>query len=168
MADETLPEPQFPTLDITIPPDLGYNYTPELEQAVQPLLEFFSHINVKGDILDLWSESRGDYQKMMELSKDLNATVICQWLDWCHRDPDPRYKEAYLNWVKLNLLLFTAVPWWRSRFGHMIWFFVCAADQHAYFPLVWEAHFDPRQWYKVGERQRPADDNKVSAFSLPD
>lgn len=143
----------------------------DLEQAITPLLEFFAEINVSGEILDRYEESHGDFNALAEFSKDMNAIVLSQLIEDAHAcDPEPNetYKKAYINWLKLNLLLFATVPYWRSRIGHMMWHFVCAADPNSYYPLVWEEHFDPRNWYRVGEPQRPADNSTVSAFSLPD
>ena len=143
----------------------------ELEDAVSPLLDFFAEISVTGDILDKWERAKGDYNSLAEMNQDLNSIVAAELIDIAaihDPEPNPKYKQAYVNWLKLNLLLFTTVPYWRSRLGHMMWYFVCAADQNAYFPLAWEDHFDPKEWYIVGEPQRAKDNIKVSAFSLPD
>jgi hypothetical protein len=147
-----------------------YGYVKELDEAIRPLLEFFKGIEVDGDIIKLFDESHHDYNKMMDMAQDLNAIVIAQLIEDAEMDGvvDDGYKQAYVNWLKMNLLLFTTVPYWRSRIGHMIWHFVCAANPDAYYPVVWEDHFDPTEWYVIGEPQRPKDNNKISAFSLPD
>jgi hypothetical protein len=141
----------------------------ELEDAIIPLLEFFENLSVDGEILKKYDEAHGDFNVLADFSKDLNAVVFSQLIEDAECfDPDPKYKQAYINWLKLNLLLFTSVPYWRSRIGHMAWHFVCAADPNAYYPLAWESHFNPKLWYIAGEPQRAADNHKVSSFSLPD
>ena len=147
-----------------------FGYVKEIEDTIKPLLEFFGSIKADGEVIQLFDESHHDYNKMMEMAEDLNAVVWAQLIEDAEMTEvvDDGYKQAYINWLKLNLLLFTTVPYWRSRLGHMMWHFVCAADPNAYYPLVWEDHFDPTEWYVAGEPQRPKDNTKVSTFSLPD
>ena len=150
-------------------PKRTYNYSPPLANAILPLLEFFQSISVEGEILKQFEDAHGDFKQLMEVSKDLNAVVFAQLIDDASMEEvEDEYKQAYINWLKLNLLLFTTNPYWRSRIGHMMWHFVCANDPNSYTPLAWEEHFDPTQWYRIGEAQRAADNHKVSAFSLPD
>lgn len=142
----------------------------ELEDVIKPLLDLFSEFNATGEIIEVFDKAHGDFNALAEFNKDMNAVVLAQLIECASMDPEPNplYKQAYINWLKLNLLLFTTVPYWRSRIGHMMWTFVCAADPNAYYPLVWEEHFDPTEWYIVGEPQRARDNSKVSSFSLPD
>lgn len=144
-------------------------YVEELDKAIKPLMEFFESIEVEGDVLKMVEDAKEEFSKFADMSKDMNLTILASVIGITEKyGPDEKYKQAYLNWLKLNLLLFATVPYWRSRFGHMIWTFVCASDPAAYYPLAWEEHFDPKQWYLPGEPQRAKDNTKVSAFSLSD
>ena len=94
-----------------------YGYVKELDDAIRPLLDFFNSINVDGEIIRLFDESHHDYHKMMDMAQDLNAIVIAQLIEDAEMDGvvDDGYKQAYINWLKMNLLLFTTQT--INRFG---------------------------------------------------
>lgn len=82
---------------------------------------------------------------------------------------DENYNKAFINFLKICIVLFKQVPWWRSRMGWFLWFAACYANPDAYYPLTWESHFEPEEWYHAGEPPRPpvaADPERSRAFVL--
>jgi len=109
-------------------------------------------------LLNLLQDARTDWKKHQQVSKDPNLLVVWMWADMIERfEPEWKYKNAFINWARLNCILFQENPYWRSRLGHLMWWAVNYANPDSYYILKWEYHNDPRAWYKPGEPRRRED-----------
>ena len=109
-------------------------------------------------LLDLLEQSQVDWQKHQQVCKDPNMMVVWKWMQTIENfEPEWKYKNAFINWARLNTILFQENPYWRSRLGHLLWWGANYQNQDSYYILKWEYHNDPRAWYKPGEPRRKQD-----------
>ena len=144
------------------PVKLPYETDTELVDPIK-FLEIFENVNIEGDLLDKLDACHNDPMTFSDAFKDSNLIVCWKLLDTA-RDPenypvsgdpmDEKYHKAFINFLKINIVLFKQVPFWRSRMGWFMWMMTCYASPDAYYPLAWEDHFDPRYWYHAGEVPR--------------
>ena len=96
------------------------------------------------------------YEKI--LKNNPNAIVLKAALDWASEldnSQDNRSYKAWTNMLKVLLVEFCRDPYWNSRLGWMMWFWVCYARYDSYYPMAWCFHYDPMNWYRMGEPHRP-------------
>jgi len=127
--------------------------------VLEDQLSFWSVFDIpkiEHPLLDLLSRSESDKETFFKVSKDPNLMIqyikmkmIEQW------EPESKYKNAFINFARLNVILYDQNPWWRSRVGWNMWMDVTYANPDSYYPLRWEDLYDPRKWYKLGEIRRP-------------
>jgi len=109
-------------------------------------------------LLDLLLKATLDWEAHKEVAKDPNQLILWHWTRQIEAfEPEWKYKNAFINWARLNCILFQENPYWRSRMGHLLWWPVNYANQDSYYILKWEYHNDPRAWYKPGEPRRKQD-----------
>ncbi len=128
---------------------------PLLEKQLE-FLKVFEEMEIDAPILKDLEESHGNPDKLQEVMKDPNLYIL--WLKlklWEEFEPESKYKKAFINLLKLDLVLFKYNPWWRSRRGHDMWWSATYQNPDSYYPLGWEMHYDPTQAYRVGEPPRP-------------
>lgn len=141
---------------------LPYRTDPELSKPIE-FLDLFANATIEGDLLQRLDECHGDLEKLKNEMRDPNVMVLWKALDIARDtggyivsdDPiDEKYTNAFINFLKINIVLFKQVPWWRSRMGWFMWFCACASNPDAYYPMVMEDHFGPKHWYHAGEVPR--------------
>ncbi len=109
-------------------------------------------------ILQLLEDSQVDFNKHKQVAVDPNLLVMWKWMQTVEIfEPEWKYKNAFINWARLNCILFQENPYWRSRLGHLLWWAVNYANPDSYYILKWEGHHDPRAWYNPGEPRRKQD-----------
>lgn len=109
-------------------------------------------------LINLLNDAQADWKKHQQVCKDPNLLVVWKWMQCVENfEPEWKYKNAFINWARLNCILFQENPYWRSRLGHLLWWAVNYANQDSYYILKWEYHNDPRAWYKPGEPRRRED-----------
>jgi hypothetical protein len=117
-------------------------------------------------LLDLLGEAQLDWNKHQKVCKDPNMMVLWKWMQHVEMfEPEHKYKNAFINWARLNCILFQGNPYWRSRLGHLLMWAVNYANPDSYYILKWEYLYDPRAWYKPGEPRRKQDIPPVSEGS---
>lgn len=149
------------------------------KELITPIefMDIFANATIEGDLLQRLDECHGDPEKLKEEMRDPNLMVVWKAYDIARSeyfpvsdDPDDqKYNKAFINFLKICIVLFKQVPWWRSRMGWFLWFAACYANPDAYYPLTWESHFEPEEWYHAGEPPRPpvaADPERSRAFVL--
>jgi len=140
---------------------MSYPTDPELNTPLS-FLDIFANATIEGDLLDRLDACHGDPESLSAEMRDPNVMVLWKALDTARYDDfgvtddpfDDKYNKAFINMLKINIVLFKQIPWWRSRMGWFMWHCACYANPDAYYPLVWEDHFDPREWYHAGEKPR--------------
>ena len=102
----------------------------------------------------LWNQK--EFAKLLEHNPNQitlsNAVHFYQEVD---NEPGTRESRAFLNLLKLLALEFENDPYYNSRIGWLMWFMACYARYDSYFPMRWCFHYDPLNWYRVGEPHRP-------------
>jgi hypothetical protein len=104
-------------------------------------------------------EARKDlksYQKL--LSGNPNLVVLTETINWANKtnnDGDTRRSKAWMNLLKVLTIEFMNDPYWNSRIGWLMWFWVCYARYDSYYPMGWCFHYDPLNHYRTGEPMRP-------------
>lgn len=138
-----------------------YKTDPELTKQID-FLNIFADAVIEGDLLDRLDNCHGNPEDLKAEMRDPNLIVMWKALDIARSgffpvsdDPeDEKYNKAFINFLKINIILFKQIPWWRSRVGWFMWFCACYANPDSYYPVAWEEHFDPREWYHAGEVPR--------------
>ena len=152
--------------------DSPYEEDPELIKQLE-FLKMFEE-EVKHPILDEIYEKRHTLEGLKELrAKDPNLMVLYnEILDAQELIPEDPYKKAFINILKLRLILYATNGWFRTKIGFDLWFIACASDPNAYFQLGWEDHFEPARHYRPGEKWRNCPLFRAvktdPAFSIPD
>jgi hypothetical protein len=123
-----------------------------------------SLVNLLGDIeitSDIFEETRKNIWNQEEFTKALennpNMITLCNLVHYFdHMSPDKgtREQRAWSNLFKLLALEFNNDQYSNSRIGWFIWFMVCYAKYDSYYPMRWATHYDPLNWYRVGEPVR--------------
>jgi hypothetical protein len=72
-------------------------------------------------------------------------------------EPGTHKHKAFINLIKLMQLECARDPWWSSRLGWLMWWMACYARYDSYYPLQWCFHYDPLNFYRVGEPWRPVE-----------
>jgi hypothetical protein len=109
-------------------------------------------------LLNIMDTACLDWNAHQQVCKDPNMLIIWHWMKHVETyEPEWKYKNAFINWARLNTILFQENPYWRSRLGHLMWWAVNYANPDSYYILKWEYHNDPRAWYKPGEPRRRQD-----------
>jgi len=123
-------------------------------------LEYLKTFNNDGNpiqhpVLDYVDQGNTNFKGLNELNKNPNLMIMWHRLKYVERyEPEWKYKNAYINMERINVILFQINPWYRSRKLHEAWWYVNYANPNSYYILQWEDHADPRQWYKPGEHIR--------------
>ena len=113
-------------------------------------------------ILDYIEQANTNFKGLNELNKNPNLMVLWHRLKYVEKyEPEWKYKNAFINQERIKCILFQYNPWFRSRLGHEAWWYINYANPNSYYIMTWEDHFDPRYWYKPGEKIR-------SGQSIPD
>ncbi len=106
-------------------------------------------------LLDHIDQCNTNFEGLNEMNNNPNLMVMWHRLKYIERfEPEWKYKNAYINQERINLILFQYNPWYRSRKLHEAWWYVNYANPNSYYILSWEDHADPRQWYRPGEKIR--------------
>jgi len=122
--------------------------------------ELLGDIEVDCPILTTVGEKCGNQAEYEQLLKNNpNSIVLCQTHAYAMSDREaadnpPKYK-AFINLIKLLANEFATDPYWNSRIGWMMWFWVCYARHDSYYPMGWCYHYDPLNWYRSDEPMRP-------------
>ena len=141
-----------------------YQTVQELADPIK-FIEMFANITVEGESAELIEKldaCHGDPEALKDMMKDPNTMVMWKAYDIARSgyftpsdDPlDENYNKSFINFLKICIVLFKQVPWWRSRLGWFMWFCACYANPDAYYPLMYEDHFEPERWYHAGEVPR--------------
>lgn len=98
------------------------------------------------------------YERLLKTNP--NSIVLYKTFRWANSidndsDSDSDSHRALINMLKLMLIEFVRDPYWNSRLGWLMWFWVCYARYDSYYPMKWCYHYDPLNWYRPGEPQRP-------------
>jgi hypothetical protein len=123
------------------------------------LVDMFADIEVDdSDFAFIWEESREQetYEKLLKYNP--NAIVLYQTYIWARNednDKGSRASKAWVNITKLMLIEFCRSPYWNSKLGWLMWFWVCYARHDAYYPMAWCFHYDPLNHYRHDEPMRP-------------
>jgi hypothetical protein len=149
-------------------------HSPGIDDLVEALLNNIASINIDADILHELDECHGNPKDFFEKIKDPNLIIFWRALDVVRNEEsftpsntkDANYHNALINFLRINLVLFKALPWWRSRMGWFLWFAACYANPESYYQMVWEDHFDPRNWYHAGEKPRRVSKESERDFIL--
>lgn len=102
------------------------------------------------------------YEKF--LKQNPNAIVLHETYMWAKEvdnDKDSRRFKAWMNMLKMFIVEFSHDPYWNSRLGWMMWFWVCYARYDSYHPMNWCFHYDPMNFYRTGEPMRPPELQKT-------
>ena len=75
---------------------------------------------------------------------------------------NPEKFRAWSNLLKLLFEEFCSDPYWNSRIGWLMWFWVGYARYDSYYPMGWAYHYDPLNWYRSDEPMRPDGLERVS------
>jgi len=112
----------------------------------------------ESDISFVW-EVMKDKKKYREmLSKNPNLIVLSETYNWSQKtdnDQDCREYKAWNNLLKLLAVEFIRDPYWNSRIGWLMWFWVCYCRYDSYWPMAWCFHYDPTNFYRHDEPLRP-------------
>jgi len=123
------------------------------------LVDLFADIEI--DDLDDFKEIREAMknQKSFEqlLNNNPNALILITTLDFAKDviKEDSRSQRAFINMLRLLAAEFLTNPFWNSRIGWLMWFWVCYARYDSYYPMKWCFHYDPLNMYREGEPIRP-------------
>lgn len=123
------------------------------------LVDMFADIEIDdSDYEFIWKDmkEREAYEKL--LNGNPNAIVLYQTYRVARNednDKDCRAYKAWINLLKLLLIEFCRSPYWNSRLGFMMWFWVCYARYDAYYPMAWCFHYDLLNHYRHDEPIRP-------------
>ncbi|MFA5137067.1 MAG: hypothetical protein WC489_06820 [Patescibacteria group bacterium] len=119
-------------------------------------LKIFDGPPVEHPILDLLADATTNYKSYEIVSKDPNLLILWHHMEWVKTfEPEWKYKNAYINQERIKCILFHENPWFRSRMGNEMWWYVNYQNQDSYYVLTWEDFYDPRKWYNPGEPRRP-------------
>jgi hypothetical protein len=123
----------------------------------------FSCLLAEHPLFKFLDETPTDITKERAVMVDPNLKILHLRLKFIEEfEPDWKYKSAYINLERLNIILFQSNPYWRSRKGHEMWWYVNYANPDSYYILRWEDLYDPRKWYLPGEPRRPEHQGKTS------
>lgn len=134
-----------------------------IDEGLMPQLDFLKVFDNGGKryehpLLSLLDKAAFEWGAHQEVVKDPNQLILWNWMNMCKTfEPEWKYKNAFINWARLNCILFQENPYWRSRLGHLLWWAVNYANPDSYYILKWEGHYDPRAWYNPGEPRRKQD-----------
>jgi len=141
----------------------GVDRSVETEITIQDVLlsqleylKLYDGPEIQHPILDLLDRSRTDFKAYQVVSKDPNLLILWNRMHFVKDfEPDWKYKNAYINMERIKCILFYENPWFRSRMGQEMWWYVNYADPNSYYVMKYEDFYDPRKWYKAGEPRRP-------------
>lgn len=166
------------TTEFTKPPTNAFDkYAPyETDPALLEQLKILDLFKdpITHPVLDRIHQLRHTQEGLAELNKeDPNLMVLYdEILDYQEYDDESPYKQAFVNILKLRLVLYATNGWFRTRIGFDLWTIACASDPNAYFQLAWEDHFEPRRFYRPGEKWRDCPlfraTKSDAAFGIPD
>lgn len=139
-----------------------------MEDVLMSQLEYLKIYDgppIKHPILDLLDKSCTDYEAFEQVSQDPNLLILYQRLVHLNKfEPEWKYKNAYINQERIKCILFYENPWFRSRMGNEMWWYVNYANPDAYYVMKWEEFYDPRKFYKPGEPRRPEHGGNPEGF----
>jgi hypothetical protein len=144
-----------------------YEPDPELKQQLG-VFEYFANLNIASPIFEQIQSAMdsGEGDQWTNLMKDPNLVILFLQLKYIQDfEPESVYKQALINLKKLDIVLFRFNPWYRSRRGWDMWWMATHQNPDSYYPLGWEMHYDPRIWYRVGEKPRPPGYEPLPNFS---
>lgn len=123
------------------------------------LVDLFADIEIDDTEFEQVWKDLGD-QELYEqrLKNNPNSIVLYQTYRNAKlhdRDQDCREYRALINMFKLLLIEFGRSPYWNSRIGWWMWFWVCYARYDSYYPMKWCFHYDPLNQYMHDEPMRP-------------
>lgn len=122
---------------------------------------------IQHPLLDYIDQANTNFKGLNELNKNPNLMVLWHRLKYVERyEPEWKYKNAFINQERIKCILFQYNPWFRSRLGHEAWWYINYANPNSYYIMTWEDHFDPRLWYKPGEKIRQG--SGVTGITLSD
>ena len=111
---------------------------------------------IEHPLLEILENAERDKDTYLKVSKDSNLLIQFRKMTMIQNyEPDSKYKNAFINLARLNVLLFHLNPYWRSRVGWADWVAINCANPDSYWIYQWEDHYDPRKWYRLGEVRRP-------------
>ena len=112
----------------------------------------YEDINLKDQL-----DNIQNHQDWIKQGHMLEVLLFSMWTKEEEYDNEPgtHKHKAFINLLKLIQLEVMRDPYWNSRFGWMIWWLSCYAKYDSYYPLQWCYHFDPLNFYRVGEPVRP-------------
>lgn len=142
-------------------------YIELLDKNLEFLLQF-DQAEINHPVFDMlesaFMDDTGSKEKMADLYKDPNLTLLYQLVRWAREfDKEEKYKKSFINLLKIIVVLYATNGWARSRIGWFIWAMVCGANPNSHYPLTWEGCFEPAKWYYAGECQR--EDYRVNSES---
>jgi hypothetical protein len=111
---------------------------------------------------------KNEHEFRQVMSENPNLIVLAETIRFMQdldpeREERPREFKAFANLLKLLLHEFAGSPYWSSRIGWLMWFWACYARYDSYYPIKWCFHYDPMNWYRHDEPQRPPGLEKVTA-----
>ena len=110
---------------------------------------------IEHPLLDHIAQCNTNFKGLNEMNGNPNLMLMWHRLKFIEKyEPEWKYKNAYINQERINLILFQYNPWYRSRKLHEAWWYVNYANPNSYYILSWEDHIDPRYWYRPGEKIR--------------
>jgi hypothetical protein len=123
-------------------------------------------VRIEHPLLDHIEKCNTNFKGLNEMNNNPNLMLMWHRLtEFVEKyEPEWKYKNAYINQERINLILFQYNPWFRSRKLHEAWWYVNYANPNSYYILSWEDHADPRYWYKPGEKIR----GEVKTVRIPD
>lgn len=129
------------------------------------LVDLLGDIEIDDPLFETTRKNIWDLEKFTEMMEHTpNLITLCNivhYYDTVEPEPDTREHKALLNLFKLLALEFANSDYMNSRIGWFMWFMVCYAKYDSYYPMRWRFHFDPLNWYRVGEPKRPPELEQV-------
>jgi len=129
------------------------------DDVINKFVDLMSGINVEHPVFDKIADDMLNQKQFEERIKN-NPNSIVLYHMWVtarrvERDPDSKEAQAWLNMIKLFLVMFTDKPFWNSRIGWMMWFLSCYVRYDSYYPMKWCLWYDPLNFYMHDEPLRP-------------
>jgi len=146
-----------------IPPFDPDSVDDRLIQMLDYLKVFNNKEIIQHPLFDYIEENMKSFKGLNELGKNPNLMILWYRSKFVEKyEPDWKYKNAFINQERIKCILFQYNPWFRSRMGHEAWWYANYANPNSYYILTWEEHFDPRKWYRPGERIRHPNNSEGS------
>lgn len=132
---------------------------PDLKAQLDSVLSVFDlpedHPIHKEPIFEVLEHAHETFENRKFAMQDPNTLALWEYLRLVRQwEEDGKYKNCFINFIKILIVLFNVNPWVRSRLGHFMWYCGCACNPDAYVPAKVEDLYDPRNWYKAGEPRR--------------